>query len=237
LVFASSSSVYGLNEKFPFSVSDSTDHPISLYAASKKSNELMAHSYSHLFALPVTGLRFFTVYGPWGRPDMALFVFTKAILEGKPFEVFNNGQMRRDFTYVDDIAESICRLLPLSPLPNNEFNRKQPVPFESSAPFKIFNIGNHHPVSLLEFISAIETATNKKAIKIMKPLQAGDVVSTWADVQSLFDHIGFRPSTNVEDGVRNFVKWYKEYYMLERAGVYTGTIKTEEAHHDGEMKH
>jgi UDP-glucuronate 4-epimerase len=212
LVYASSSSVYGLNEKLPFSVEDNVDHPISLYAASKKSNELMAHTYSYLYNIPTTGLRFFTVYGPWGRPDMALFIFTKNILEGKPINVFNNGHMQRDFTYVNDIVESIKRLLPNIPEGSKDFSGLSPDPSISPAPYRIFNIGNNSPVKLMDFIHNVEKQLGMKAEINYMPLQAGDVPSTYADVTSLFETINFKPQTTVEEGIRNFVSWYKEYF-------------------------
>ncbi len=214
LVYASSSSVYGLNEKMPFSVTDNVDHPISLYAASKKANELMAHTYSYLYNIPTTGLRFFTVYGPWGRPDMALFLFTKAILEGKPIEVFNNGNMQRDFTYISDIVESIRRLIPIIPSGNPAFSGLKPDPSTSKAPYKVHNIGNNSPVRLMDFISAIENQIGTKAQIDFKPMQAGDVPATFADVTSLFDMINFRPQTSIEEGVSNFIAWYREYYKI-----------------------
>lgn len=212
LVYASSSSVYGLNTLMPFSVSHNVDHPISLYAASKKSNELMAHTYSYLYNLPATGLRFFTVYGPWGRPDMALFIFTKAILEGKPIDVYNNGNMQRDFTYVDDIVEGVRRVLFTPPTPDHTWNGQQPDPSSSPAPYRIYNIGNSSPVKLLDFITAIEEALDMKAQKIFKPMQAGDVPATWADIKKLEEMIHYKPSTSVKEGVRKFVAWFKEYY-------------------------
>ena len=214
LVYASSSSVYGMNTQLPFSVNQNIDHPISLYAVSKKANELMAHCYSHLYSVPTTGLRFFTVYGPWGRPDMALFIFTKAILAGKPIDVFNNGQMFRDFTYVDDIVESIVRLVPDIAKPNPDFDTANPDPAISSAPYRIFNIGNNSPVRLMDFIHAIEEEVGRKAEINFLPLQPGDVPATYADVESLFQAIDFRPKTNVRDGIRNFVTWYREYYKV-----------------------
>lgn len=217
LVYASSSSVYGLNEKIPFSEKDNVDHPISLYAATKKSNELMAHTYSHLYGLPTTGLRFFTVYGPWGRPDMALFIFTKAILEGKPIQVFNNGDMERDFTYVDDIVEGIFRILTgTPPSGNNSWSGIQPDPSSSPAPFKIYNIGNSKPVMLMDFIRAIENAIGKKAIVEWQPMQAGDVRRTWAEVASLTETFGYSPLTGVEAGILNFYNWYKIYNTIEQ---------------------
>lgn len=213
LVYASSSSVYGLNGRIPFSESHNVDHPISLYAASKKSNELMAHTYSHLFGLPTTGLRFFTVYGPWGRPDMALFIFTKAITEGKPIQVFNNGEMERDFTYIDDIVEGIFRILTDSPAKGNpEWSVMNPDPSSSPAPYKIYNIGNSKPVKLMDFIHAIEKNLGKKAIIRFEPMQAGDVKKTWADVAALNEDFGYVPLTKSETGIRNFVTWYKEIY-------------------------
>lgn len=212
LVFASSSSVYGLNTNMPFSVHDNVDHPVSLYAATKKSNELMAHSYSHLFGLPITGLRFFTVYGPWGRPDMALFLFTRAILEGKPIKVFNNGLMKRDFTYIDDIVEGIVRVMEKIPQVNSNWNSQQPDPGTSSAPYRIYNIGNNQPVELLKFIETIEEKLGKKAIKEFLPLQAGDVLATYADVDDLMKETGFSPSTKLEVGIEKFVNWYLEYF-------------------------
>jgi len=211
LVYASSSSVYGLSEEIPFSTSSHTDHPLAMYAASKKANEMMAHSYSHLFNIPSTGLRFFTVYGPWGRPDMALHIFTKAIVEDKEFEVFNHGKMSRDFTYVADIVESIKRLLPLAPEKNNpSFDATNPNPSISSAPYQLFNIGNNSPVALMDYVRAVEKALGKKGKIVYKPLQPGDVPRTYADVQSLFDYIKFKPETNVEDGIKVFVDKYLE---------------------------
>jgi UDP-glucuronate 4-epimerase len=212
LSYASSSSVYGLNENMPFSIHDNVDHPISLYAASKKSNELMAHTYSHLFGVPTTGLRFFTVYGPWGRPDMALFIFTKAIKEGKPIEVFNEGKMKRDFTYIDDIVEGIIRVIDNPPIGNAAWNGNSPDPSSSKAPYKIYNIGNSSPVQLLEFIEAIEESLGKKAIKNLKPMQAGDVPATWADVSDLSNELGYKPTTAVKEGVRNFIEWHNSYF-------------------------
>ena len=197
LVYASSSSVYGLNESMPFSTSDNVDHPISLYAASKKSNELIAHTYSHLFGLPTTGLRFFTVYGPWGRPDMALFIFTKAILEGKAIQVNNKGNMQRDFTYVDDIVESLTRLLDMPPSPDKNWSGKDPDPSSSPGPYRIYNIGNSSPVKLMDFIYAIEKELGKDAVKEFRPMQAGDVPATWADVEDLFETIAYKPRTGI----------------------------------------
>jgi UDP-glucuronate 4-epimerase len=215
LVYASSSSVYGANRKMPFSVHDNVDHPISLYAASKKSNELMAHTYSALFNLPTTGLRFFTVYGPYGRPDMALFLFTKAIVEGKPIDVFNNGKMRRDFTYVDDIVESIARLIPRPSVPDPNWSGLAPDPSSSFAPYRVYNIGNNKPVELLKFIEVVEEKLGKKAIKNFLPLQDGDVPETFADVEDLMREIDFKPSTPIEVGIGKFIDWYKEYYQVK----------------------
>jgi len=213
LLFASSSSVYGLSEDIPFQEDNCTDHPLAMYAASKKANEMMAHSYANLYNIPSTGLRFFTVYGPWGRPDMALHIFTKAIVEDKEFEVFNNGNMSRDFTYVGDIVESIKRLLPLAPKENNpEFNPKKPVPSKSSKPYQLFNIGNNSPVALMDFIRAIENALGKKGKMVFKPMQPGDVQSTYANVESLFNYINFKPETNLEEGINDFVKKYLELH-------------------------
>lgn len=215
LIYASSSSVYGANTSLPFSTSDNIDHPISLYAATKKSNELMAHTYSHLFNLPTTGLRFFTVYGPWGRPDMALFKFTKNILNNKPIDVYNNGNMMRDFTYVDDIVEAISRLVERPAQPNKEWSGDNPSPDSSYAPYKVYNIGNNAPVKLMEFIEAIENRTGIEAKKNFMELQAGDVPQTYANVDDLFTDIDFKPQTNIQDGVNNFVDWYMKYYNLE----------------------
>ena len=214
LVYASSSSVYGANETMPFSVHDNVDHPLSLYAASKKANELMAHTYSHLYGLPSSGLRFFTVYGPWGRPDMALFMFTKAILEGNPIDVFNHGEMMRDFTYVDDIVNGIVKVLDKTAESNSKWSGLDPDPGSSRAPWKIYNIGNSAPVKLMDFISAIEEATGKEAILNMMPMQPGDVPATFADVESLKNDVGYQPNTMIKDGVNNFVEWYKEYYSI-----------------------
>jgi UDP-glucuronate 4-epimerase len=211
LIYASSSSVYGLSEEIPFSTSSHTDHPLAMYAASKKANEMMAHSYSHLFNIPSTGLRFFTVYGPWGRPDMALHIFTKAIVEDKEFEVFNFGNMSRDFTYVDDIVESVKRLIPKPPKPNNpHFDPKKPDPSISSAPYQLFNIGNNSPVALMDYVHAVEKALGKKGKIVYKPMQPGDVSATYANVESLYDYIDFKPSTNIEDGIKVFVDRYLE---------------------------
>ncbi len=215
LVYASTSSVYGANKNMPFSEHHNVDHPVSLYAATKKANEAMAHSYSHLFGLPATGLRFFTVYGPWGRPDMALFLFTKAILENKLIQVFNNGNMARDFTYIDDIVEGICRLLKKPPAKNHDYDMKNPDPAGSYAPYRIFNIGNSRPEQLMDFISAIEEALGKTAEKQMMPMQPGDVPKSWADVSELDKLVGYKPNTPIKDGVRRFVEWYLEYYGEE----------------------
>lgn len=215
LVYASSSSVYGANKKMPFSVHNNVDHPISLYAASKKSNELMAHTYSALYNLPTTGLRFFTVYGPYGRPDMALFIFTKAILEGKPIDIYNYGKMKRDFTYVDDIVEGITRLIPTVPLPDKNWNGLTPDPASSFAPYRIYNIGNNQPVELMAFVEAIEEKLGIKANKNLLPLQEGDVPETYADVQALTDAVGFKPNTPIKDGISNFIDWYLEYNKLK----------------------
>ena len=212
LVFASSSSVYGANTKMPFSVHDNVDHPVSLYAASKKSNELMAHTYSHLFQLPCTGLRFFTVYGPWGRPDMALFLFTKAILAGKPIKVFNHGKMKRDFTYIDDIVEGVIRVMGRLPEPNPKWSGDAPDPATSYAPYKLYNIGNNNPVKLMEFIAVIEKALGKKAKKEFLDLQPGDVPATYADIDDLIKDVGFKPETPIETGIERFIAWYKDYY-------------------------
>ena len=214
LVYASSSSVYGGHTKMPFSEHDSVDHPVSMYAATKKANELMAHTYSHLFRLPTTGLRFFTVYGPWGRPDMALFLFTKAILEGRPIDVFNHGRMQRDFTFVDDIVEGVIRVLDKPAAPNPSYRSEQPDPGTSNAPFRVFNIGNHDPVQLLDYIGCIEDALGKKAQKNLLPLQDGDVPATHADVDALRDWVGFAPATDVRTGVQRFVAWYRDYYKV-----------------------
>jgi UDP-glucuronate 4-epimerase len=214
LVFASSSSVYGLNEQMPFSVKNNVDHPISLYAASKKSNELMAHAYSYLFDIPVTGLRFFTVYGPWGRPDMALFIFTSSILAGKPIDVFNNGEMERDFTYIDDIVEGIGRIVDSPPQGESEWDGKNPDPSKSRAPYRIYNIGNSQPVGLMNFIEAIEDATGRKSVMNFLPLQQGDVTKTWADTEDLFRKFRYKPKTPVKKGVKKFVEWYIDYYKI-----------------------
>lgn len=212
LVYASSSSVYGLNTNMPFSVRHNVDHPISLYAASKKANELMAHTYSYLYNLPTTGLRFFTVYGPWGRPDMALFLFTKAILNDEPIKVFNNGNMQRDFTYIDDIVEGVVRVMNTVPAADPDWSSDAPNPSTSCVPYKLYNIGNNQPVALMAFVEAIEKAIGKKAKKDYLPLQAGDVPATYADVNDLIKDTGFKPSTSIEEGINNFVKWYRKYY-------------------------
>jgi UDP-glucuronate 4-epimerase len=212
LVYASSSSVYGGNKKLPFSEHDSVDHPVSLYAATKKANELMAHTYSHLFRLPTTGLRFFTVYGPWGRPDMALFLFTKAILEGRPIDVFNHGKMRRDFTYIDDIVEGITRVLDRPAQPDPCFDALKPDPYRSDAPYRVFNIGNNSPVELMTYIETLEENLGRKAIKNFLPLQQGDVPASDADTSELKSATGFAPSTPVKEGIRRFVEWYRNYY-------------------------
>ena len=212
LVFASSSSVYGANTKMPFSVHDNVDHPLSLYAATKKANELMAHTYSHLYNLPATGLRFFTVYGPWGRPDMALFLFTKAILHGRPIDVFNFGKMQRDFTYIDDIVEGLVRVMGKTPSPNPGWRGEAPDPGTSRGPYKIYNIGNNQPVELMRFIEVLEQQIGRKAEKNMLPIQPGDVPATWADVEDLVGDVGFKPSTPIEVGIGQFVAWYRSYY-------------------------
>ena len=214
LVFASSSSVYGANTLMPFSVHHNVDHPISLYAATKKANELMAHVYSSLYKIPCTGLRFFTVYGPWGRPDMALFSFTKSILEGTYIDVFNYGKMKRDFTYIDDIIEGVARIMDRVPAANARWNGKAPDPGTSFAPYKIYNIGNNSPVGLMEFIGAIEKCLGKKAKKNFLPMQPGDVPKTYADIDDLMKAVGFRPSTSIGEGIRKFVTWYKKYYKI-----------------------
>ncbi|WP_320171545.1 NAD-dependent epimerase [Maridesulfovibrio sp.] len=212
LVYASSSSVYGLNTSMPFSIHDNVDHPISMYAATKKSNELMAHSYSHLFNIPTTGLRFFTVYGPWGRPDMALFLFTKAIFEDKPINVFNHGKMLRDFTYIDDIVEGVVRVMKNTAKPNPDWTGDKPDPGSSPAPFRIYNIGNNQPTELMRYIEVLEECIGKKAEKNMMPLQAGDVPSTYANVDDLVRDVDFKPCTTIEEGIAKFVAWYREYY-------------------------
>lgn len=214
LVFASSSSVYGANTRMPFSVHDNVDHPVSLYAASKKANELMAHTYAHLFGLPVTGLRFFTVYGPWGRPDMALFLFTKAILSGKPINVFNNGNMERDFTYIDDIVEGVYRVINKVPVANPEWNGDNPDPATSYCPYRIYNIGNNNKEKLMRYIEVLEDALGKKAEKNFLPMQPGDVPATWADVDDLVKELGYKPDTALEYGIGKFVEWYRGYYNV-----------------------
>ncbi|WP_411843779.1 NAD-dependent epimerase [Salinicoccus sp. HZC-1] len=216
LIYASSSSVYGANTVKPFSTTDNIDHPLSLYAATKKANELMAHTYSHLYRLPTTGLRFFTVYGPWGRPDMALFKFTKAILEDAPIDVYNNGEMMRDFTYVDDIVEAIARLSGQTPQPDPAWSGNKPDPSSSNAPYKIYNIGNNAPVRLMAFIEAIENGLGKTAEKHYMPLQPGDVPETYADVEDLYRNIDFRPSTDIQTGVNHFIEWYLAYYSKNK---------------------
>ena len=212
LSYASSSSVYGLNKELPFSTSHNVDHPISLYAASKKSNELMAHTYSHLFGISTTGLRFFTVYGPWGRPDMALFLFTKAALEGNTIDVFNNGDMLRDFTYIDDIIEGIMRVIDNPPKKDKNWHDKIKDVSTSSAPYKIYNIGNNNPVKLMDFIAAIENKLGKKIDKNMMPIQAGDVPETFADVNDLVENLGYKPKTSIQEGINNFIDWYLEFF-------------------------
>lgn len=212
LVFASSSSVYGANTKMPFSVHHNVDHPVSLYAATKKANELMSHTYSSLYNLPCTGLRFFTVYGPWGRPDMALFLFTKAILEGQPIDVFNYGKMQRDFTYIDDIIEGVVRIIDKIPLPDPNWSGDKPDSATSYAPYKLYNIGNNNPVELMKFIEVLEDSLGQKAKKNLLPIQAGDVPATYADVDDLIKDTGFKPATSIQDGIKEFVNWYKAYY-------------------------
>ena len=212
LVYASSSSVYGANTAMPFSVHDNIDHPVSLYAASKKANELMAHTYSHLYGLPTTGLRFFTVYGPWGRPDMSLFLFTRAILAGRPIEVFNHGKMRRDFTFIDDIVEGVVRVIDRPAQPNPDWSGDQPDPGTSSAPYRVYNIGNNNPVELMTLIETLENALGRKAEKNLLPIQPGDVPATWADVDALIRDVGFKPETPIDVGVQRFVDWYRAYY-------------------------
>ncbi len=214
LVYASSSSVYGANTNMPFSIHNNVDHPVSLYAATKKANELMAHTYSHLYNIPTTGLRFFTVYGPWGRPDMALFLFTKAILEGKPIDVFNYGNHKRDFTYIDDIVEGVTRTLDKIATPNTDWTGDTPDPGTSAAPYRLYNIGSNNPVELNFFIETIEKNLGKKAIKNLLPLQPGDVPDTYANVDDLETDVGYRPSTTVETGIKNFVDWYRDFYKV-----------------------
>jgi UDP-glucuronate 4-epimerase len=214
LLFASSSSVYGANTKLPFSVQDNVDHPVSLYAASKKANELMAHVYSHLYRVPATGLRFFTVYGPWGRPDMAMFIFAKAIVGGTPIKLFNHGNMRRDFTYIDDVSEAIVRLMDRPPQGSPNWSGDRPDPATSAAPWKIYNIGNNNPEELLHVVSLLESEFGRAAIREMLPMQPGDVPATYADIEDLARDIGFRPATTIEEGVARFAKWYREYHNL-----------------------
>ena len=214
LLFASSSSVYGSNTKLPFSVQDNVDHPISLYAASKKANELMAHAYSHLYRIPATGLRFFTVYGPWGRPDMAMFIFAKAIVEGMPIKLFNHGNMRRDFTFVEDVSEAVVRLMDRPPQGNPEWSGDKPDPASSAAPWRIYNIGNNNPEELMHVVSLLENEFGRTATKEMLPMQPGDVPATYADIEDLAREIGFRPATTIEDGVARFAKWYRDYHNL-----------------------
>jgi len=214
LVYASSSSVYGANESMPFSVHDNVDHPVSLYAATKKANELMAHTYSHLFNLPTTGLRFFTVYGPWGRPDMALFMFTKNIIEGKPIDVFNYGKHQRDFTYIDDIVEGVIRTLDNVAQPNENWSGKNPDSATSKAPYRLYNIGSNSPCELLRYIEIIEDCVGKKAIKNLLPMQPGDVMATYADVDALIKDVDYKPSTSIESGVAKFVEWYRDFYQV-----------------------
>jgi UDP-glucuronate 4-epimerase len=213
-IYASSSSVYGAVTQMPFSVHQNVDHPVSLYAATKKSNELMAHSYSHLFRLPTTGLRFFTVYGPWGRPDMALFLFTKAILEGEPISIFNHGNMQRDFTYVDDVVEAVVALIDVIPQPNPDWRGEFPDPGTSLAPYRLYNIGNSNPVELLRLVEVLETVLGRKAVKRFLPLQPGDVPATYADVDDLKAAVGFSPRTSIEDGIERFVRWYRDFYRV-----------------------
>ena len=217
LVYASSSSVYGMNSAMPFSVHDNVDHPVSLYAASKKANELMAHTYSHLFGIPTTGLRFFTVYGPWGRPDMALFLFTKAILAGEPIKVFNNGNMQRDFTYIDDIVEGIIRVTDQPATANTAWDSAYPDPGTSSAPYRLYNIGNSKPVLLTDFIEAIEKALGQTAKRELLPMQPGDVAATYADIEDLIEDVDYRPQTTVQDGINNFVAWYLKHMHKEES--------------------
>jgi UDP-glucuronate 4-epimerase len=216
LVYASSSSVYGLNQTMPFSVKHSVDHPVSLYAASKKANELMAHTYSHLYRIPTSGLRFFTVYGPWGRPDMAYFIFTEAITKGKPIQVFNYGKMKRDFTYIDDIVEGIVNVMDKPATPSKSWNAKRPDPSRSTAPYCIYNIGNNQPVELMNFINEIEKCMGKKAVLEMKGIQAGDVEATWANIDDLIENFGYKPDTTIHVGLKQFTDWYKMYYSIEK---------------------
>jgi UDP-glucuronate 4-epimerase len=214
LVFASSSSVYGANTKMPFSVHYNVDHPVSLYAATKKANELMAHTYASLYRIPCTGLRFFTVYGPWGRPDMALFLFTRAIIEGRPIDVFNYGKMQRDFTYIDDIVEGVIRVMDRVAAPDPDWSGHEPDSATSYAPYKLYNIGNNNPVELMHYIEVLEQCLGKKAEKNLLPIQAGDVPATYADVDDLIKDVGFKPSTSIEEGIKKFVSWYREYYKI-----------------------
>jgi UDP-glucuronate 4-epimerase len=214
LLFASSSSVYGANTKLPFSVQDNVDHPVSLYAASKKANELMAHAYSHLYRIPATGLRFFTVYGPWGRPDMAMFLFAKAIVDGTPIKLFNHGNMRRDFTYIDDVSEAVVRLMDRPPQGNPNWSGEKPDPATSAAPWKIYNIGNNNPEELMYVVFLLEKEFGRTAVKEMLPMQPGDVLATYADVEDLAREVGFRPATRIEEGVARFAKWYRDYHNL-----------------------
>jgi UDP-glucuronate 4-epimerase len=213
MVFASSSSVYGANTNMPFSVHDNVDHPISLYAATKKSNELIAHSYCHLFKLPCTGLRFFTVYGPWGRPDMALFLFTRAIYAGTPINIFNHGKMKRDFTYIDDIVEGVIRVIDNIPQPNKNWSGDQPDPGTSYVPYRIYNIGNNSPIELMKFIEVLESAIGKEAEKNYMEMQAGDVPATYANIDDLYEAVGFQPKTDIKTGIERFVAWYQDYYL------------------------
>jgi UDP-glucuronate 4-epimerase len=214
LLFASSSSVYGANTKLPFSVQDNVDHPVSLYAASKKANELMAHAYSHLYRIPVTGLRFFTVYGPWGRPDMAMFLFAKGIVDGTPIKLFNHGNMRRDFTYIDDVSEAVVRLMDRPPQGNPNWSGQKPDPATSAAPWKIYNVGNNNPEELMHVVSLLEKEFGRLAVKEMLPMQPGDVLATYADVEDLVREVGFRPATKIEEGIARFAKWYRDYHNL-----------------------
>jgi UDP-glucuronate 4-epimerase len=214
LVYASTSSVYGANTRMPFSVHDNVDHPVSLYAATKKANELMAHTYSHLYHLPTTGLRFFTVYGPWGRPDMALFLFTRHILAGEPIDVFNYGHHRRDFTYIDDIVEGVVRVLDRVATPNPDWSSDMPDPATSRAPYRLYNIGSHRPIELMRYIEVLESCLGRKAVKNLLPMQPGDVPDTYADVDALARDVGYRPATSIEDGIARFVAWYRDYYRV-----------------------
>ena len=214
LLYASSSSVYGANTKMPFSVHDNVDHPLSLYGASKKANELMAHAYSHLFALPATGLRFFTVYGPWGRPDMAMWIFAKAIMAGEPIKLFNHGNMRRDFTYVDDVVESVVRLVERAPSSNSKWSSEEPDPGSSAAPWRVYNIGNNNPVELLEVVRLLEEAIGMKAKRELLPMQPGDVPATFANVDDLMRDVGFKPATGIKAGIKRFITWFKDYHSV-----------------------